>query len=384
MELMSWWRMPGEVGALQALVGLHLTVHPDARVFNAVTDRAEIFQQTLAQRLTDRDPPDLTQMNLREIREARWRFPDAFEPLDGLFDALGLRQIVFPEVIAGSIAGGHILAMPVNVHRENVLFYNKAIFAAHHVVPPTTVAELVALCRAFKAAGVTPLATAHQGWILRIMFNAIAAGQMGGTAFRDYFAGTSATGLPRLREALSIFSDLIQNDGNADAGEEGFNWTNAAQTLYNGDAAMFLHGDWAKAYLVHLGWRPDIDFGVVAAPGTSDMFLYVIDSFAIPKGAANLRGAQDFLTTATSPAGQVAFNSVKGSSPIRPDVQRLALDPLGQTTLFDLEHARIRMPSPNSTGLDKALARFVADGDADAALGVMAGYARAEPPPGSP
>src|SRR4029079_12525450 len=167
-----------------------------------------------------------------------------------------------------------------------------------------TLAELVGLCGPLKAAGVTPLATSHQGWILRIMFNAIAAGHMGGAAFRDYFTGKNAAAEPKLREALVIFSDLIHRCVNPDAGEPGFGWVNAAQTLFNGDAAMFIHGDWAKGYLTHIGWRPGIDSGFVAAPGTAGLFLYVADGFAIPSGAKNWKGAREFLTMAASPAGQ--------------------------------------------------------------------------------
>jgi glucose/mannose transport system substrate-binding protein len=373
---MSWWQAPGEVEALQALTRMHIALHPEARIFNIVSSRAFGLQQAVADRMAGQDPPDLLQVNAREIQQVQQRFPGALEELDGLFDSLGLRQVVFPEVIAESMAGGHIVALPINLHRENSLIYNKAIFAAHGLVPPRTIPELIAVCKVLKAAGVVPLATAHQGWILRILFDAIAAGHMGAAAFRDYFTGVSAAGQPRVREALAIFYELVHDDANPDAGEEGFNWTNAAQTLYNGDAAMFIHGDWTRAYLSLLGWRPDVDFGVVAGPGTADLFVYVTDAFAIPNGAKNRRGAREFLAVATSPAGQAAFNRAKGSSPIRADVERRALDPLGRETLGDLERAQIRMRAPNSAALDRAFEKLIADADVDSALAVLADYAR--------
>jgi glucose/mannose transport system substrate-binding protein len=268
------------------------------------------------------------------------------------------------------------VAMPVNFHRENTLIYNKAIFAAHHLSPPATVSDLVDLCDQLKAAGVTAFATSHQGWILRIMFNAIAAGHMGGAAFRDYFTGASTDGSPKLREALTIFSGVLQSCTNPDAGEAGFNWTNAAQTLFNGDAAMILHGDWVKAYLTQLGWKPGVEFDAVAAPGTSDLFLYVADSFAIASDAKNARGARDFLALATSPEGQVGFNAIKGSSPIRSDVPLTALDRVAQATFLDLQRAQIRMPAPNSAALDEAFVRFVRDHDVDRAAVVLASFAQ--------
>jgi glucose/mannose transport system substrate-binding protein len=305
---------------------------------------------------------------MRDIEEMR---PGTLESLDTLVDGLGLRPLIFPESLAAGTVANRNVGMPVNAHRANAMFYNKAIFAAQHLTPPTTMPEFMAVCRALRAAGITPVATAYQGWILRIMFQSIVAGQMGSRAYNDHVTGKSTSGLPRLREAIGIFAEVLARYANPDAAEEGFNWTNAAQTLYNGDAAMFFHGDWAKGYFLQLGWRPGIDFGVMGAPGTSDLFVYVTDLFTIPKGAGNTRGARDFLTTVASVAGQTAFNRIKGSSPIRKDVPGRALDTLGETTLNDLAHARIRLSDPNDESYDRALMKFTVDKDAEALLQVF-------------
>jgi glucose/mannose transport system substrate-binding protein len=251
----------------------------------------------------------------------------------------------------------------VNVHRENTLFYNRRLFAAHHVAVPRTLPEFLAVCSKLKAEGVVPVATAAQGWILRIMFNALAAGQMGGEAYHDYFMGTRALDVAPLRKAIDLFANVVENYVNADAGDDGFGWTNAAQALYDGDAAMLLHGDWVKGYLQQLGWSGETDFGAVAAPGSADLFLYGVDAFALARGARNEGGALDFLETVASPAGQVAFNRIKGSSPIRPDVPRDELDQLGRETLDHLEHAKIRMLVSSRPSWEDALIAFSRDHD---------------------
>ena len=371
IEIVSWWLAPGEAEALQALIQTHGLQHPDARIFNSAAASSALTRKIVSERLLARDPPDLLQLNTRELNQLMTRSPGALEELDGTFEALGLRGKVFPEATADVTYDGHVVAMPVNFHRENGLFYNKAIFAAHGLAPPTTVPEFVTACRTLKAAGITPVATAHQGWILMMMLNALAAGTMGTDVFRDYFTGTSDAGEPKLREAIALFAEVLASYTNPDAGEPGFNWTNAALTIYNGDAAMFFHGDWARGYFTQIGWRPGVDFGVVVSPGASDLFLYLSDSFAIPRGAANERGARELIATVASPEGQVAFNTLKGSSPIRGDVNRTAFDPLGQTTLRDLETARVRMVAPNSPVYDEALVRFIKDRDAEALLRVF-------------
>jgi glucose/mannose transport system substrate-binding protein len=368
VEVLTWWLAPGEAEAVQGLIQTHIARYPEARIFNTATASSLAMEDLLDQRLSHGDPPDLLQVTHRELRLIRDRYPTALENLDDLVDSLGLRQKMFPEAIAQVSETGPVLAMPINMHRENGLFYNKALFAAHHLAPPTTIAELMEACKRFKAAGVSPFATARQGWILRMMLNSLIAGSMGSSVYHDYFTSKSAVGLTQMREGIALFATILQNYVNPDAGEEGFGWTNAAQTLFNGDAAMFFHGDWTRGYFIQLGWRPGIDFGIVGSPGASDLFLEWGDSLAIPKGARNARGAREFLETAVSPAGQVAFNSVKGSTPIRGDVPKAALDPLGQSTLEDFERARYRMGSPNPGPLDAAVMKFTVDWDTDSLL----------------
>ena len=361
VELFSWWSAPGEADALEALVAAHQATHPDARIFNVAAASGSRAREWLEERLERNEAPDIFQEYIHDLR-ARGRHADEKQiPLDDLFDRLGLRQAIFPELIHDVSRNGHIYAMPVNVHRENTLFYNRHIFAAHHIAVPRTVPELLAVCRKLKAEGVVPLATANQGWILRILFNALAAGQMGGEAYHNYFVGTRPIDVEPFREAVDLFAEVVENYVNADASDDGFGWTNAAQALYDGDVAMFLHGDWVKGYLAQLGWSGETDFGVVAAPGSADMFLYGVDAFALARGARNEAGAREFLETVASPAGQIAFNRIKGSSPIRADVPRDDLDQLGRETLDHLEHAKIRMLVRSRPVWEEALTEFMRD-----------------------
>jgi glucose/mannose transport system substrate-binding protein len=368
VEVLTWWVAPGEAEALQSLIHTHIARYPDARIFNSAAASALATQELLDQRFSHGDPPDLLQVTAPLFEQIKARHPGSLESLNDLFDSLELRHAMFPEAVAQVSAAGQILAMPINLHRENGLFYNKSLFAAHHLEPPTNIAELMAVCRKFKEEGVTPIATSRQGWILRMMLNSLIAGTMGSTVYHDYFTSKTTVGVAQLREAIALLAEILRNYVNPDAGEEGFGWTNAAQTLYNGDAAMFFHGDWVQGYLIQLGWRPGIDFGVVGSPGASDLFVYLSDSLAIPKGARNGQGARELLGTIASPSGQVAFNRFKGSTPVRTDVPTDALDPLGRATLEDFEKAHVRMRAPNPPQLDDAVLRFSADWDGDALL----------------
>jgi glucose/mannose transport system substrate-binding protein len=217
---------------------------------------------------------------------------------------------------------------------------------------------LLVVCDAFKQHGVTAMATSHQGWILRILFNAILSAKMGAEPYRAFIQGKGPRESEGLRESLRILDELLTHYVNADAGEEGFGWMNAAQAVMNGDAAMYIHGDWAKGYLVQLGANPDTDIGVVAAPGTQELFLYNIDVFSMPRHAPNEMGAKAFLSTIATRTAQAAFNRIKGSSPIRTDVVIEELDSLGRDTMRELLAAKVRLLVRSGDGWDDALGTF--------------------------
>jgi hypothetical protein len=57
IELFSWWIAPGEAEALQAVIDLNRTNHPNERIFNAGAVSGMDARALLAQRLADNNPP---------------------------------------------------------------------------------------------------------------------------------------------------------------------------------------------------------------------------------------------------------------------------------------------------------------------------------------
>ena len=77
-------------------------------------------------------------------------------------------------------------------------------------------------------------------------------------------------------------------------------------------------------------------------------------------------GAKNFLATIGSTAGQVAFNKLKGSTPILPGVPRDQLDSEGRATLDDLQNAKYRMLVVGKDAWDNAMLAFATTRDKDA------------------
>ena len=368
VDLLTWWTSPSELDALQALFAVHKGNYPSDTIRNVGYASGDIAKTMLEEQLVANKPPDLYQVNAYDLPPLVSKYPNGFASLTEFFKQQGLFDVIAPEVIQSVTIDGEIRAMPVNVHRENALLYNKKIFDTLKLEVPTTLDEFFSVCEKLKTAGVTPLAAAYQGWILRILFNNLAAASMGATAFEGYFHGKRALDQPAMRTVIEAFDKILSNYVNASASQADFGWTEATDLLLNGEAAMFIHGDWAKGYLVQRGFEPGLEFGVVGMPGAADLFLYGVDAFAVMTDGPNPAATQRFLRTVGSPAGQIAFNKLKGSSPIRLDIDLDQLDPAGRVTLQDLRDARFRMLTVSNRAWDDAFAAFAVSRDADALL----------------
>lgn len=380
VEVFSWWTAPGEAEALQSLVDLHTEKFPNERIYNAATDPKVISGGTeakavLQQRLEDDDPPDAFQTNAFELKRGFIAAsPGLLEPLDDVFEAQGLLDDLAPEALRDVTVAGHYMAVPVNIHRENGLFYNKSVFADNGLEPPTTMAEFLEVCEALKEAGVTPLAiSTSQGWIIDKVFVSLALGTMGPDDFVKYFVDKEpvdeAAFSPVVDVLDRVLTDYIDVEG---AAADGFGWTQAADALKEGSAGMFIHGDWAKGYLMQIGATPNVDFGVVNSPDAAGVFLYGMDVFAVPAGAPHPEAAFDWVKTISSPEGQVAFNEYKGSSPVRLNVPNKGLDAMAQSIYSEFKGAEQRIPAVGLPGAwDDGFVQLAKDHDKAALLQVM-------------
>jgi glucose/mannose transport system substrate-binding protein len=380
VEVFSWWTAPGEAEALQSLVDLHTEKFPNERIYNAATDPKVISggneaKAVLQERLEMGDPPDAFQTNAFELKRGYIAAsPGLLEPLDDVFEAQGLVDDLAPEALSDVTVGGHYMAVPVNIHRENGLFYNKSIFAENGLEPPTTMADFLDVCAKLKEANVTPLAiSTSQGWIINKVFIALALGSMGPENFVKYFVDKTpvdaAVFSPAIDVLDQVLTDYIDVDG---AAVEGFGWTQAADALKDGNAGMFIHGDWAKGYLMQVGATPDVDFGVVSSPDAAGVFVYGMDVFAVPAGAKHTAAALDWVRTISSPEGQVAFNEYKGSSPVRLNVPNKGLDKMAQGIYAEFKDAQHRIPAVGlPSAWDDGFVQLAKDHDKEALLQTM-------------
>ncbi len=85
---------------------------------------------------------------------------------------------------------GNIYSVPVNIHRGNVIFYNKKIFDDNGLKAPTTFDEFFKVADALKAKGITPLALGDkEPWTATMLFENVLLGEFGPDNYKKLWTG---------------------------------------------------------------------------------------------------------------------------------------------------------------------------------------------------
>lgn len=346
LKVVHWWIAEGETQAMDALADVHQARHKNVEIINYDYDTATLARDQLETIMRDRSRPDTFQTNAGQDL-LRWTENSGFEPLRGLADAgLGDLSTAFNKEVFAAIsrtqvgARGDTLipyAIPLNIHRINVIYYNPTEVAEDEV--PETLEELQRLCddyleeKAERGESLTRPPPIQLGFsdedgygLALLLFENILIAEAQSLLERDesktdeskmdgamyytrYFTGSSLPEAP-------ILATLVRARRLFPCIEEQSTWQEALSRM--ADGGMFaVTGDWGKAYLKAQGKK----FGQAVFPGTQGVFVFNSDTFPWPKWSSHPTETLDFLRTCLSVEGQDAFNRRKGSIPARLDVK---------------------------------------------------------------
>jgi glucose/mannose transport system substrate-binding protein len=226
-------------------------------------------------------------------------------------------------------------AAPVNVHRVDWIWANKALLDKHGIAMPTTWDEFNAAADKLKAAGVTPLAHGGQAWQDATVFETVVLGLGGPDFYRKALVDLDKDALTS-DTMVKVFDQMRKMRGYVDANFSGREWNLATAMVMNGEAAFQIMGDWAKGEFMAAGKVPGTDFLCASTPGAG--YLYNVDSFAMFK--VDGRG-QD---RRSEPAGRTDRRAVvpegvqheQGLDPARTDVALDEFDDCAKLSAADM------------------------------------------------
>ncbi|MDN4523122.1 ABC transporter substrate-binding protein [Fictibacillus fluitans] len=342
LEIFSWWTGAGEEDGLKALIKLFKEKNPDIPVENAAVagGAGTNAKAVLASRMQGNDPPATFQVHGGAELNDGWVAADKMEPLNDLYDKEKWND-KFPKQLIDMVSkDGKIYSVPVDIHRGNVLWYNKKVFADNNLQAPKTLDEFFKVADKLKAKGITPLALGDkEPWTATMIFENILLGTLGNEDYQKLWTGDLKFDDPKVKKAAESFKKMLSyvNDDHSSR-----NWQDASQLVAKGDAAMNIMGDWAKGYFVNdLKLKVNEDFGWVATPGSEGQFMIITDTFGLPKGVKNTKDVKQFLSLLGSVEGQDAFNPLKGSIPARTDADESKYDEYGKQTMKEFKEAKL-------------------------------------------
>ncbi len=222
------------------------------------------------------------------------------------------------------------------------LFYNKAMFAAAHVSPPATWAQLQADAKALT----TP---AHYG----IAFDATGDEQSTWQLEPFFWSnGASLTNVsaPQFQQSLQLWVNMVK-DGSAS--KSVLTWgqdPDLTQQFLNAKAAMIIDGPWIFPELNAAGWKYDQQYGIVPIPvrqaGQTVIAPLGGETMDIGAGgsAAQQQASWEWIQGLQQPATMEHVTSMMYYLPTKPAVIQQYLNGGPQYTVFaqETENARPR------------------------------------------
>jgi len=324
-EVIHWWTSGGESAAVRKIADAYRAaggIWIDTGIAGGDQARAVAIN-----RVVGGNPPTAAQFNTSK------QFLDVIEQgmlnhVDDVAQKEGWDKFL-PEPILNVIrVNGHYYAVPVNINMPTWIWYSKAAFRKAGIdKEPATMDELFAALDKLKAAGLVPLAHGGQPWQETIVFLAVLANVGGKELYLSVL---------RDRDQRAIQSDAFRNVLNTfkrlrayvDAGSPGRNWNDATAMLVSGRAGVQIMGDWAKGEFTAAKQTAGKEYGCIPGFGAKAPYLIQGDAFVFPKttNPHAVRAQKLLASVMVAPATQLEFNKLKGSIPVRTDVDVKQLD----------------------------------------------------------
>jgi glucose/mannose transport system substrate-binding protein len=270
--------------------------------------------------------------------------------------------------------------VPTGSHRGNVLWFNLKLLHDAGVAPPAAgytpdafnndLAKVAANSRTPLCLGGKDRFTATE------LFENTLLGVVGPDGWKKIGDDSFDWRGSQLREAITRFGQITSH---VDPNAGGLTWDQAAKKLATGECAFLSMNDSVYGELEANHVAEGKDFGYVTYPGTAGAYVAIIDTFVVSADAKDGINSLKFLDTVANPKTTLEFNKLKGSVPVRNDVdvaslsvyQRQASDSLWHDKiLLSITHGEL-MPTNFQQALYDAVATFMQSKNADAFIDTL-------------
>ncbi len=305
---------PGPKAAFDAAVAKFSAENPDINVIVNNNDREA--HKTAIRNFLTADAPDVTSWYPGN-RMAPFVDAGLFQPVDDVWADNGFDEDL-AAIKATMSRDGKIWGVPYTYYQWGI-YYRKDVFDLLGLEEFATWDDMLAGCATMKENGVTPFTIGTKFlWTAAGVFDYLNLRTNGYDVHNALTAGEIKYTDPRIVATMDNWETLINECGFVD-NHASMSWQDAIAPFANGDAAMYVMGNFSVDGYKNAGLTEDqIDFMPFPTidPNVPLAEEAPADAFFIPTNAKNVEDAKKWLAFVARPDVQTEWNETIGQLPI--------------------------------------------------------------------
>lgn len=323
LEVTHWWTSAGEAAAIAEFAKIFEAETGNTWVDSALAGSGTGANPVIISRIIGGNPMGATQMNTGRDAEELIQAGLMRDLTDVVAD-LDIDSFYVDQTLLDPCRyEGGLYCLPINIHSWDWLWLSTAAYEKIGQPVPTNWDEYVASWPALEEAGILPFGLAT-GWPINgipgVLMNGIGGADLVKRINTD--KDPEAVRGPEFRKVAEAL-DALRKVTSPETMVPSFG--DVGNQLLEGTAAGNIHGDWLAGDLQIAGGVPGEDYECLPALGVGDQLTGGGDSFYFPKlpegtDPAVIEAQAQLARILISPEAQLKFNMVKGSMPIRTDI----------------------------------------------------------------
>lgn len=218
---------------------------------------------------------------------------------------------------SGRGADGEVYGVPFAIQMQSVI-YNKAVFEANGITPPTTTEEFDAAAQKLADAGVTPVVFGGRSgwWLNQVVGEVMTAGLVSDDTSAKLISGEACFTDPAFVATLQTVKDW-QDKGWLNSSAMADDYAAMRTSLALGEAGMMIDGAWSTGPTSPMyEIDPDLEMGFFALPGDNGkVYAFGDGTYQVNANSAKAEIAQQVLEFTATPEFAELFVAQVGELP---------------------------------------------------------------------